>query len=449
MRSRLRLTLSILGITIALLISPPAIWAQPPVNGAIFTADTTCARVNGNLFAAKTDVFVNGGPQHPGSAGLPDGSYYIQVTDPSGANVLGTSVGSAIPEPVTVVNGAFTSCIRLWDAVFQGTVPGYADTPNAGGEYKIWVSNVLTFDNNVTKTDNFKVFSAPPPPGLITGLKFYDANVNGQLDSGETGIAGWQFTLWSQSDPGGFPPQTDTSDVNGLVSLFVATGTYGLCEVIPQAAPIWVPTTQTFFTGIIVPPSPPTFHFGNVCLGSGGGLTLGFWSNKNGQGLVTAGDLCGLNSLNLVNATGAAFDPVAGCPSPTSAAISTGKTNLRNWLLSATATNMANMLSAQYAAMFLNVQHGFVDPNAVVYAPGTGLSSPGGVPGFATITDVMAAAGNSLASFPKTTTAGPARSLQEALKNALDKANNNQNFVQGQACDVNYSVTEPSCISAP
>jgi len=71
------------------------------------------------------------------------------------------------------------------------------------------------------------------------------------------------------------------------------------------------------------------------------------------------------------------------------------------------------------------------------------------VPGFATITDVMAAAGNSLASFPKTTTAGPARSLQEALKNALDKANNNQNFVQGQACDVNYSVTEPSCISAP
>jgi SdrD B-like protein len=446
MKSRLCLSVSIVCVMIALLISPAAIWAQPPVTGAIYTTDSGCNRVNGNLFASKTDVFVNGGPQHLGSAGLPDGSYYIQVTDPSGAQLLGTSVGASIPQPVTVVNGAFTSCLRLWDVVFQGGVQGYADTTNAGGEYKVWVSTVSTFDNNLTKTDNFKVGTSSPYAGDITGIKFYDANVDGIQQNGELGIAGWRITLFGISNPL-FAFYTTTTDANGNF-LFDLTdpGTYGVCEVLPSSSPTWVNTTPIVVTGLTLPPTPQTANFGNVCLGSGGGLTLGFWSNKNGQALITAADLCLLDSLNLVNGNGAAFDPVAGCPTPSNTQISAGKTNLRNWLLNATATNMAYMLSAQLAAMELNVQHGFVLGSQIVYAPGTGLSSPGGVPGFASITDLMAAANNSLGSNPNTTAAGSVRTLQEALKNALDKANNNQNFVQPEACDVNYSVTEPSCI---
>src|SRR5205823_2315436 len=88
------------------------------------------------------------------------------------------------------------------------------------------------------------------------------------------------------------------------------------------------------------------YNFGNYCKVPSGGLTLGFWSNKNGQALITGADLCVLNGLHLVNASGATFDPVAGCPSPTSAQVSAGKTALANWLLSASATNMAYMLSA-------------------------------------------------------------------------------------------------------
>lgn len=450
MKSRLRLPLLLTFLMIASVLIPTAIWAQPPVTGAIFTTDSTCNRVDQNLYSSLTAVYLNGGPQHPQSAGLPDGNYYVQVTDPGGGSLLGTSVGSTTPTPVSVSGGVFAGqCQELWNLVFKASdgTQGFDVTPNPGGEYKVWISTVPTFDNNSTKTDNFKVFIEPPQSGVVIGFKFYDANVDGVWESGEAPIAGWVLTLWSQSDPT-MLPQTDTTDANGTFSFFVPNGTYGLCEVIPQAAPTWVPTTHTFATGIAVPPTPEKVQFGNVCLGSGGGLTLGFWSNKNGQNLITAADLCLLDSLNLVSANGTGFDPVAGCPSPSTTAVSSGKTNLRSWLLNATATNMAYMLSAQLTAMELNVQHGFVLGSQIVYAPGTGLSSPGGVAGFASISDLMTAANNSLGTSPNTTTAGPARTLQEALKNALDKANNNLNFVQAEACDINYSVSEASCIPA-
>jgi hypothetical protein len=38
------------------------------------------------------------------------------------------------------------------------------------------------------------------------------------------------------------------------------------------------------------------------------------------------------------------------------------------------------------------------------------------------------------------------RPIQECLKNALDDANNNKNFVQATPCDVNDSGLKSSCI---
>ncbi len=83
--------------------------ADPPLPGAIFTTDSTCTEVNQNIFDNKEDVYVDGGPAHPGAAGLPDGSYCVQVTDPSGATVLGKSD----PGAVTVVDGEFVQCYQL------------------------------------------------------------------------------------------------------------------------------------------------------------------------------------------------------------------------------------------------------------------------------------------------------------------------------------------------
>jgi hypothetical protein len=167
--------------------------------------------------------------------------------------------------------------------------------------------------------------------------------------------------------------------------------------------------------------------FGNVQLGAGGGRTLGFWSNKNGMNTMFDGgsavpELTMLNSLSLRDGSGNVVSfSLAGNGS-------TGYTQFRTWLLNATATNMAYMLSAQLAAMKLNVEAGFVDANAYIYV-GTGSGIPGVNPyGFIQLSSIIAMAEAELASHGLTKSGSPFRGFQESLKNALDRANNNLNF---------------------
>jgi hypothetical protein len=134
---------------------------------------------------------------------------------------------------------------------------------------------------------------------------------------------------------------------------------------------------------------------------------------------------------------------VPACPpSPTSTQVNTGKTALKNWLLGASATNMAYMLSAQLATMELNVMqpigNSSVNGNALVFA-GTAPANctvPGlNAAGFISINNLMmdadTASNHSLASLGgnNTTASGDARNCQEFMKTALDNANNNQNFL--------------------
>ena len=88
---------------------------------------------------------------------------------------------------------------------------------------------------------------------------------------------------------------------------------------------------------------------------------------------------------------------------------------------------MAYMLSAQLAAMTLNVRNGLVSANALIYAPGTNSANAAG---FATVDAVMNESNVELGLHPNTTQAGAARNYQTALKNALDNANNNKSFLQ-------------------
>jgi hypothetical protein len=432
-------------------------FADPPLPGAVFTTDINCNGVDLNIYGSKQDVYLNGGPAHPGAASLPDGSYYVQVTDPSGHTLLGTSLGSGNEKPYTVTNGV-SACIQLSNVLIKASdaSQGYDDTPNAGGEYKVWVSNEPSFTNSSTKTDNFKVretcvFGCDDAL-LIWGYKWYDTNANGVRDAGEIEIPGWEVSLFG--GPDGFVGFTTNTGVTpdppgdlfpGHTGAYLFTdvqpGTYGVCEVIPSGQPTWVPTTATVNPSITVPPSAIGLaNFGNVCLGSGGGLTLGFWSNKNGQSLETKQNLCLLNSLNLVNANGSNYDPIAGCPNSTATQVAAAKTSLHNWLLGANATNMANMLSAQLAAMALNVATGGVNGTSLVYAPGAPSANSAG---FETINQLMNDA-NVLLVAPGnyTVAASTLRSTEERVKTALDKANNNLNFVQPSACQVNYSVND-------
>ena len=58
--------------------------------GHIFTTFQDGTTVNANIYPSKDAVFLNGGPQNHSAKGLPDGTYYFQVTDPNGSVLLST-----------------------------------------------------------------------------------------------------------------------------------------------------------------------------------------------------------------------------------------------------------------------------------------------------------------------------------------------------------------------
>jgi cysteine-rich repeat protein len=152
------------------------------VDGAIYTSLIDGTRVNANIYTAKEDVYLDGGPgpNAPASAGaLPEGYYCFQVTDPSGANALSLDddigcrrflvgeegfieayapdFGGACPLRINGIDEDYGNDGAVTIQLFP-----YRDTPNNGGEYKVWVtpgetSGDCDFEDGATKTDNFKV----------------------------------------------------------------------------------------------------------------------------------------------------------------------------------------------------------------------------------------------------------------------------------------------------
>jgi len=403
--------------------------ATGPITGAIHTSlrngAGTCYVVNGNVqYADRESVYLNGGPQNasPHASLLTNGWYYVQVTEPDGT-VLGTSVTSATQDSselvVQVTNGRI-NCVQLWSLVKHQDgngvwQQGYKLTTNPGGVYKVWLSASRTFDESLSKTDNFKVGVTVDPPSLLTIEKFYDANANGTKDPGESFITGWKVGL----TPAGEAEETHWT----AFAEYRTNGDYAATEFMPTETN-WMRTTPAVIpVSFTLTASGHTVWFGNVCVGPGGGLTLGFWSNKNGQSIMGSGaPLARLSGLNLAGADGAAFDPgTYGA--------------FRSWILSANATNMAYMLSAQLAAMSNNVAYAKVSGSAMIHAPGAqGANSAG----FMTVNALMNEANASLGTSPVTVESGATRTYQEALKNALDRGNNNLNFAQAQQCTFTF-----------
>ena len=66
-------------VCLAMILAGPAMAAQ--FTGALQTTTSTGTAVNANLYATKPDVYLTGGPQNMNAMGLPDGTYYFQVTD--------------------------------------------------------------------------------------------------------------------------------------------------------------------------------------------------------------------------------------------------------------------------------------------------------------------------------------------------------------------------------
>src|SRR5215475_13099830 len=181
---------AVAALPLGLSVAPAA--ASPP-SGAIFTTVADGSEVNFNIYPSKDAVYLDGGPG-PGApqtaAGLDDGVYVFQVTDPSGKTLLSTDPVSC--RQFRVTNGIITSvdpsdgCAHVTGTdVDHGALTvqlmPYNDTPNPGGEYKVWATRVEDYacfpdlsqvDCVVkgskhgfvpadSKTDNFKVGGVP------------------------------------------------------------------------------------------------------------------------------------------------------------------------------------------------------------------------------------------------------------------------------------------------
>jgi hypothetical protein len=257
----------------------------------------------------------------------------------------------------------------------------------------------------------------PTNDTIIRVTKFYDLNLNGVWDSGEVTIPGW--TIWLYDATGTTQLQSGTTDANGEVEFVVDQDNteYLVVEAVPEPYVNITPASISVFADQPV----VEVDFGNVAIQchQGFGKTLGGWHNPS-QGTVSAltaahpGWAVTLNSFNLVDGAG---NGVTFDTSDSNAA----RTQLSSFLVGPqgpSANNMANMLSAQMAAVILDVVAGElnVHPGIMVFWDGAYIN----------IWDLFDIADQSLAAHPITTNPHPERATQEALKDFFDDLNNNR-----------------------
>ena len=314
-----------------------------------------------------------------------DGVYTFTITMPS---------NSCQTYPIT-----YGSCDPK-DAIFARRNDGegfqsHLRAANFDGE-----CNLLGSDNDCGGT---------PPQTEIRACKYYDFNANGTLDPGEASLDGWPMTLNPlDSAVPNVATQLTSAGCVTWTQMDPSFNPYTVTEGTPNE-PNWFHSTAVSQVVTVTPGSPQQVVFGNYCKVPSGGLTLGFWSNKNGQALINAGDLLALRNLCLRNGDGSNFDP-------------TTNAQVRTFLLGANAVNMANMLSAQLAAMTLNIRHGFVDPNAFDLCSNK------------TVGQLVADANTALCANAFTFSGSPDRAAQEAMKNCIDALNNGGPVVPVTPC---------------
>ena len=154
-----------------------------------------------------------------------------------------------------------------------------------------------------------------------------------------------------------------------------------------------------------------------------GAQSVVFWDSKGNKSLITTADLSSLDALNLVNQSGAAFDPNAVA-------------QLQAWLSISPNATTSYQLAVQLAVMDLNVLTGYVRTTDLVYAGSllayqttygiTGLTSGG----FISVQNLMNAANSALALDSRATAGDPNQAYQAALTSVLQTANGNTDFVK-------------------
>ncbi|MCC8363471.1 hypothetical protein LK996_10340 [Lysobacter sp. A6] len=406
-----------------------------PISGAIFTSDID-GTVNVNHYAAKADVYLNGGPTNDNcdAAAVDDGVYVFQITNPSGTVLL--SEDDISQREFTVSGGVIVSANN--HAVTPADCGGvrvqmipFADTPNNGGVYKAWITrksdyiaNGNTFRNSDTKTDNFHVL-VPTAPELsaLNVYKFYDANANGEWDADEVPLFGWLMTA---ANGFGFAAQQLTQSPDGLtrfdnlsslenpyaVQEGTAGGTWHQSALIIDGAPQAVANPATGIN--LVAGETTEVIFGNYCECKAGGKPKSWWVTASGQTKVNDGstmnpEFNALNQLNLRSSSGSGWNL-----NTTTTSQATNWNLFLTWVNNTSTNNMAYALSRSAAILRLNIDAGYV--------VGTNLHHGSGM----TISALLSAANTTLGADGSTPLGDePNRATQEQLRTWIDEINNN------------------------
>lgn len=252
--------------------------AAPPLSGAIFTTDYQGNIVNGNTkYESKcglTGVWLDGGPGPNApqtAAGLPDGDYYFQVTDPSGKKLLSTDAVQS--RCVTVANGIINSnscsvapahntnpSVDAGGGIVVELCP-YDDTPNNGGVYKAWITPVADFVGDPTQVDNpcvngcfhgFVAAASKTDNFKVRDVRTFCINVRKLVrDSkfGDVPRAGWPVSI---TDPVGPVTNDYFTDENGVAQVCgLVPGFYTVEEGLPAG---WT-VVATSANGVAVAPT--------------------------------------------------------------------------------------------------------------------------------------------------------------------------------------------------
>jgi len=262
-----------------------------PLPGAIWTTVADGSRVDANIYADKNDVYLNGGPDHDGSA-LPADMYVFQVTNPSGSTLLSSDNASC--RQVTVDDsGRFSGVVVVPNGCQHpmGTDAGtgaktvqlmpYGDTPNPGGEYKAWLTPLSAFlacgaslDTlgsagfcGATKTDNFKVRLPNTPTATLTATRTPThtptptTTPTAVATTTPTGIATSTptATLTATSTPTHTPTPTTTPTDTPTPTAVATTTPTGIATSTPTrtATPTSSPTSTPTSGAPTAPTSPP------------------------------------------------------------------------------------------------------------------------------------------------------------------------------------------------
>jgi len=330
-------------------------------------------------------------------------------------------------------------------------VQGFGCSPASGTVFPPGVTTVTcravdTCGNPARCQFNVTVYTA------ICVKKFYDANANGLDDDGQV-VSGFKVVLGGAATATGYTNGSGVYCFTGLLP-----GDYTVTEVAPNAS--WQNTTPTS-VNVNSLTCPQSVKFGNYCFSAPSkGLTLGFWTNRNGQNILEASTATHNAWVALLNnpcGTGAVMRNADGT-------IHTFSTyaDLKSWLNGATATNMSYMLSAQLAANLLDEAFNSLNGGTGVIVPG-GVKTLAGVcivpflsvtqsitcgspallaltavpgstacgctsnNGLVTINDLQARACCLLAAYGTASAGTTQRTYEECVKDILDMINNNGN----------------------